>query len=232
MIKPITNYAEWERHCQRIGKIPLRRDLTSRKAFSTTAPTSLQFFQEGFADNNEERNTMQAANQLPGDTLLIGIECSLYVADRKMSSYVGTDATALAADIMAGFYQAGVFTLKSQGETFIEHPRPLIHMPKACDHRQVVTNGYKALVLTEAAPNTFPGATVSYTPFPSATVGGRGSRPFMLAPLLFLPENEKFQAAITFDTGAVNPIASSVFNDSTNPAYLEVNFICEVASNK
>ncbi len=226
MIKPIFNYGEWQAHVARQGRFPLRNTLISRVAYSTTASQKYQFFQSGFGENNEERNSLAAANKLKADTLLIGIECALWCGDHQLDAFVGTDATAVSNELLAGFYQAGVLTLKAGNVTWIEQPRPFIHMPKL-RQASVRAQGPKALVLAEAAPNTYPGATVSYAPAPHAKVRGK---PFTLAPMLLLEEKENFQIEISFPTGAVNPIASSIANDSTNPYYLEVGLIVEEAN--
>lgn len=225
MIKPVLDVESFIRQQERGGqRLALKQKIASRVAYTETAPTLLQFFQVGNATTNKERDTIPSAGRLPNDFLLLGMEMTLHIPDWGYDSFVGTDATTLASDILMGFVQAGVFTLSSQNTKFQEVPRPLIHLPRRAGYPAVKSAGYKALVLTEAAPNTFPGATVSYNPAPCATLGVAQPRPHICDPALFIPENDPFEAKLEYPAGALNVIGTGITDDTSNPLYVELAF--------
>lgn len=221
MIKTVFNRAAFLAREAR-GRIPLLKTEASRVAYTETAPTTLQFFQSGFGASNKERNSAPSAGRLQYPFLVHSIECTYSLADEDHDGFVGTDATTLAADILMGFVQGGVLTLGSQGKTFLQVPRPLIHMPRRAGYPPVKGGGIKALVLTEATPNTYPGAAVSTFPAPHVSPGAEVPRPFMCDPMLFIPQDEPFELKLAFPAGALNVIATTPVDDSTNPLYIEV----------
>lgn len=127
------------------------------------------------------------------------IRCKYYLnGNVNTNNYVGTDATSgLYADLINGFFTAGVLQLNVNAKTFVTINKPFLNAP-ASDGR--------AYLFGDGTTSTTQGR------FPYADLSRRSENSYMVDPEIFIAAQQNFSLNISYPSGALAALC-------TNPAF-------------
>jgi hypothetical protein len=118
-----------------------------------------------------------------------------------------TDATAIEADLVHGFAQAGYWSLKIGTNTWDTCPRPFLYSPPGMGELEM--NISKSFAFTQSGMSPFAVADAG-TQLCYADLNRRAKRRRLLKDPLFLAPQQTFSAQLRYDSGAVPIIATTV----------------------
>jgi hypothetical protein len=199
----------------------LRREWWSSVAYPAAGLSEINFFGDAMSGtNNRQITNMKQANSF-GNThfLLKQIECTYWSEDWSHNDHDGTDAETFWSDAVAGFTQAGVFTLTVNGSEYVNEPLPFLRMAPVSAMPHIASAGVQSLTLTEATPNTLL-TNVAPSPNPLPPTGDG----YAVVPNLWIQANEHFETVIGYPGGLIPIIATGINIDATNKTYLKAKF--------
>lgn len=207
-----TNYKSWQ---------TLRKQFYSYVQYTAAGNTQFNFFGTAIGGVNRQLTNIPKAGSIGQNHFLIkGIKCSFYIQDEFAAAWAGTNATSLASDLVNGFAQGGVLEILIGSRLFVQVPKPFLYAPPADGEDHLYTCGLRVLTLVEAMPNTYPGTNSVNQP--RVTLNSRTNSKYLVDPNIFLEAEQQFEVRISYPTGAIAQIATSVINDTTNPLFLGV----------
>ncbi len=118
-----------------------------------------------------------------------------------------TDATAIYSDLVHGFAQAGYWTLKIGTNTWDQCPRPFLYSPPGMGELDVALGGEFAF--TQAGGSPF-AVTDASSVLAYASLESRRCRRRILKNPLFLAPQQTFAAKLSYDSGPIPIIATTV----------------------
>ncbi len=121
-----------------------------------------------------------------------------------------TDATAIYADLVHGFAQAGYWQFKVGTNTWDMCPRPFLYSPPALGSIRMETAGAFAFTQAGGAPYV---VTAAQTQGAYADLERRAWRRRILKNPLFLAPQQTFTAQIRYDSGAVPVLSTDVITE-------------------
>jgi hypothetical protein len=208
------NYSSWQSG---------RKQFYSRVNYPAAGVTEAVFFSDakGVNSASAEITNMPKANSF-GQVhfLLKAIRCSFYMATNNWHAFTGADAYSIISDMVMGFVQSGVFELNINARPFVQLPVPFLYAPPGNGQPQLFSAGIQSQTLTEGTPNVS-NTFVTATPYARQTSKARGV--FLVDPNILIEAEQNFEAKISWPSGVVPVIATSVQNDSSNKLYLEVS---------
>lgn len=131
-----------------------------------------------------------------------------------------TDLTAIEADLVHGFAQAGYWQLKIGTNTWDMCPRPFLYSPPGFGSIRMEQGGGFAF---SQAPGTPFAVTDASTQLAYADLERRAHRRRILKNPLFLAPQQTFSAQLRYDSGAIPIIATSVITGAAS-LYIGVRF--------
>ena len=154
----------------------------------------------GNLGQNAQLTNLPTAGSFGTSSFLVKqIRCKYYVnGNVNTNTYAGTDATSgLYADLLNGFFQAGVLQLIVNAKTFVTINKPFLNAPASDGRGELVSTG------TYSTTNT---------KFPYADMSRRSENSYMVDPEIFIAAQQNFSLNITYPSGIIPPIC-------TNPAF-------------
>jgi hypothetical protein len=196
---------------------------------ATTAPGILTFFGQalgnsGPSGNQQFTNMPKAGSFGQRDFVLCAISVGFYLNSYGLLSFTGTNASAWASDIMAGFPQVGYFSLTIGEKQRVELPRPFLYLETGDGLPVVKTAGITSLTLNTGTPDTLNSITTAPPWAEIACFKTPTSNAYSVNPFVMIEAEQNFQASISFPSNPVPVIAQSIVNDSTNPLYVGLVF--------
>jgi hypothetical protein len=128
------------------------------------------------------------------------------------------DNFALASDFLNGFVQAGVLEFSVGARPFATIPKPFMYAPPPGSPNDY-DNSYANQIT--AVPTT---GTSQVVGLPWITQTKMRSNVYFVDPNILIEAEQQFNVKISYPSGALPVIASSVVNDSTNPLKIGVIF--------
>ena len=154
----------------------------------------------GNLGQNAQLTNLPTAGSFGTSSFLVKqIRCKYYVnGNVNTASFTGTDATSgLYADLLNGFFQAGVLQLIVNAKTFVTINKPFLNAPASDGRGELISTG------TYSTTNT---------QFPYADMSRRSENSYMVDPEIFIAAQQNFSLNITYPSGIIPPIC-------TNPAF-------------
>ncbi len=151
--------------------------------------------------------------------MLKAINCSLFIKTWAVNTFSGLNADTLYSDIVNGFPWAGVLDFGVGARPFCQIPKPLLYASPARGESVVKTAGPTSATFNEAAPNTL--ATFVGPP-PYARLSNKRKGNYLVDPNIFVPAQQTFTLQISFPSGLLPVVGTSVTDDTTNPLFIGV----------
>lgn len=200
------------------------------QTFAAGAP-QYTFFQQAmggnYTANNAQITNMPRAGSVSDPFLLCECSFGYWIEDPKLGSWLGTDATSLVSDLLAGVFSQGIAIYNVNNKDLFSIPRPFYSAAEPGSGIQYRYAGLQSLTLAEAAPNTF---TSLVSPPPDVQLGDDIDTGWVVdAPLIMQPDVPfSFTLRYTNPGAAANAIipliATTINNDTTNTTWA-VSFI-------
>jgi hypothetical protein len=194
----------------------MRRQFYSFVVYPTAGSSSLIFFGDvlGAAGITRQQTNMTKAGSFGQNHFLLkAIKTKVFTGDWGLHVWDGTNATTLHSDLINGFAQAGVLTLTIGSRVMLQLPKPFLYAPNSDGAIQIFRDGLTSFTISGATP-VF-GGMVSAEPW--ATTDRRDQENFLVDPNILIEAEQQFQVEISYPSGVVPIIATSVIDDSTNP---------------
>ncbi len=202
-----TNYKSWS---------DIRRPWYSKVPYPEAGQQQLTFFSSVAGQGSttlDDCNIPKSNSFGQQHVVLKSIQLGFWIKTWDLYAWLGTNATTLVSDVLAGFIQAGVLTLTVNNRAHVQIPKPFLYAPIAGGPEQVFTSGLSTLTLTEAAPNTL---LTSIGPAPYAEVFSFGNM-YVLDPQLMIEAEQNFSLTLDFPSGLVPVVGTTITDDTTNP---------------
>lgn len=154
----------------------------------------------GNVGQNSQLTNLPTAGSFGTSSFLVKqVRCKYYInGNVNAASFTGTDATSgLFADLVNGFFQAGVLQLVVNAKTFVTINKPFLNAPASDGRSELISNG------TYSTTNS---------QFPYADLSRRSQNSYMVDPEIFIAAQQNFSLNITYPSGVIAPIC-------TNPAF-------------
>ncbi len=199
-----TNYKSWS---------DIRRPWYSKVSYPDAGQQQLTFFASvaGQGTTTLDDTNMPKANSFGQQHVVIkSIQLGLWIKVWDLYAWVGTNATTLVSDIIAGCVQGGVLNLVVNNRSHLQLPKPFLYAPTGGGVPQVYTQGPSTLTLTEGTPNTI---ATSISAAPYAEIMGFKNM-FVLDPQLMIEAEQNFSLTLDYPSGLIPVLGSTV--TSTN----------------
>jgi len=199
-----------------------------RKAYYSYVPypvagaAQLNFFGDALGNNGV---TLQQTNPPKNNSfgqvhmLVKSIQMRYYVPNPELDSFNGTQAETIAADLIAGFAQAGVLLFNIGSRQYSTIPLPFQYCSSGMGEPKVISAGLQALTLAEAAPPTL---TASRTGPANVELASRNKGKYVVDPNVLIEADQNFSMVLGFPSGLVPVLATGIINDTTNRLYVGV----------
>jgi hypothetical protein len=179
----------------------VRRQFYSYIPYGTGA-TQYNFFGSalGNVGQNAQLTNLPTAGSFGTSSFLVKqIRCKYYInGNVNTNTYAGTDATSgLYADLLNGFFTAGVLQLVVNAKTFVTINKPFLNAPASDGRGELISSGTTSTTIGQ---------------FPYADMSRRSENSYMVDPEIFIAAQQNFSLNITYPSGAIAPIC-------TNPAF-------------
>jgi len=167
-----------------------------------TGTTQYNFFGSaiGNTGQNSQLTNLPTAGSFGTSSFLVKqVRCKYYINGAvNAASYTGTDATSgLYADLINGFFTAGVLQLVVNAKTFVTINKPFQNAPASDGRGELISSGTYATTTAQ---------------FPFADMSRRSQNSYMVDPEIFIAAQQNFSLNISYPSGAIAPIC-------TNPAF-------------
>lgn len=200
----------------------VRKQFYSFVQYTSAGAAEFSFFGStpGSTGMNRQLTNMPNAGDFANNHFLIkSIRTKWYIGTWDIQAWAGTDATSLVSDLLMGFFTAGVLEVTINARKYAQIPEPFLYCPPAHGQGQVFSAGLDALTLSEGTPNTL-SSSRSGTPWASQNTNPRSL--YLLDPFILIEAFQPFGLTISYPTGALAYLATSIVNDSTAPLYIGV----------
>jgi hypothetical protein len=181
----------------------VRRQFYSYVPYATGG-TQYNFFGSaiGNTGQNSQLTNLPTAGSFGTSSFLVKqIRCKYYINGSVSTATWGsahTDASSgLYADMLNGFFTAGVLQLVVNAKTFVTIQKPFLNAPASDGRSELIGSG------------TY--ATTTFS-FPYADLSRRSENSYMVDPEIFIAAQQNFSLSITYPSGAIPAIC-------TNPAF-------------
>jgi len=160
----------------------------------------------------EDTNMPRAGSFGQQHFLIKSIHTDIRIADPKLTTWDGTDASTLASDYLMGFVNAGVLNFTIGARPFLTLPVPFQYAPPLAGRMR----GYQGGGLTAAT--TAANALTAYVgDQPLVQQTDDRDNIFRFDPTLLLEAEQQFSVSIDFPSGVVPVIGTGVTDDTSNP---------------
>jgi hypothetical protein len=177
--------------------------------------TQLNFFGSalGNTGQNSQLTNLPTAGSFGTSSFLVKqIRCKYYVNGSVSTATWGTThtdaASGLYADMVNGFFQAGVLQFVVNAKTFVTINKPFLNAP-ASDGRTELT-----------ATGTY---STTAGQFPYADLSRRSENSYMVDPEIFIAAQQNFSLSIVYPSGVIAPICTNPAFATTSIGYVGVS---------
>lgn len=198
----------------------IRKTFYSFQQFPAAGVTILNFFGTPIGQLGRQFTNIPKANTVGQNHFLVkAIKTAWSIPDTLLGSYAQTDATTLYSDLVNGPFQAGVLEFNINARTFAQIPKPFLKAPPGQGGSDLYTACIGQLALVEGTPNVLSTASCN---LPYATQLDRHEESYLLDPNILIEAEQNFEVNISWPSGAIGLIATTINNDVTNPLRLGV----------
>lgn len=213
------NFSQWQ---------SIRKQFYSFLNYPQAGTNQLNFFGfsvSGTAAQNQQYTNMPKAGSFGQQFMLLkSIQCVYYVAtdvnliDCPATANVFVDTKNPAADLTAGFFQAGHFLLSIGAKPYVEFPKPFLYAPPADGQTSDVVSavGFN-FTLTDASPGVT--LTTGQTGVAYGDLNRNSQSRYLVDPNILIEAEQQFAVTIDFPSGLIPLIATNVL---TNNLYVGV----------
>lgn len=194
----------------------LRRIFYSAVKYPTAGSSQLTFFGNTLssAGYNKQLTNIPKPNSFGTNHMLIkAITLDVFLADYKREAYASTDATTFAADMLYGFANAGVLEFKVGARKVLEVCHPFRQCPTGNGAATLHSTGLSGV-----------GAGTAVAPAPMVEFVKKRQNRFILDPNVLIQSEEQFELTLSYPSGLVPIMSTSVVDDTTNPLYIVASF--------
>ena len=202
-----TNYKSWS---------DIRRPWYSKVPYPEAGQQQLTFFSSVAGQGTttlDDCNIPKSGSFGQQHVVIKSIQMSIFIKTWDLYAWVGTNASTLVSDVIAGLVQAGVLTLTVNNRAHLQIPKPFLYCPAGGGQAQVYTQGPSTLTLTEGTPNVI-ATSISQAPY--AEIASFRNM-FVLDPQLMIEAEQNFSLTLDFPSGLVPVIGTGITDDTTNP---------------
>lgn len=192
------NFSQWQ---------VLRKRFYSLVQYPVAGIAQLSFFGQAIGASGTTRQTTnmpKAGSFGQQHFLLKTISTSIFIPDRKLEVWAGTDATTLATEALNGFMQAGVLEFTVGSRIMAQIKEPFLQAPEAA-------GGFNA-------------KGCGVIDYPVVEPLKKDNNRFLVDPNCYIEAEQNFEVTLKFPSGAIPITATTVVNDTTNPLYIGVAF--------
>lgn len=204
----------------------LRQPFYSRQKYPLAGVSSLYFFGSGVGQSGttlQDTNMPKAGSFGQQSMLIKSLSLSAYLETDDTTLWAGTDATASASDVVAGFLQAGVLKFVIGAKNYLTAPLPFQLLPPEGQPPTVAKSNLS--VMTGAVSGAaMTGIVTQIGPCPRASQTRLRRNVFFFDPAILIGPEQQFTVELSYDSGVVPVIATSVANGTTNPWWVEAMF--------
>lgn len=199
------NFSRWQ---------SLRRQFYSFVTYPDAGASELRLFGDAVSGtvNKQLTNMPKAGSFGQNHFMLKAIRCAYFINQEKTASWVNTDATSLATEMLNGIFHAGVLELTIGSRVMVQVPKPFLYCPPADGRATVRSNGVRTITLTEATPNTllsFDGSA------PNAQLNRGRDSLYLVDPNIVIEAEQNFQVALRYPSGALPVTATTITSSNT-----------------
>lgn len=198
----------------------LRQQFYSYKQYPLAGVSSLTFFSDATGSGSttlQLTNMPSAANLAQTHLLLKSVRCRWLIKTWDLQAWTGLNADTLYSDLIDGLFQAGVMTLSINSMEYMQIVKPFLYAPPGDGREQIYTAGVDGTFTISAGL-----VTDAVFAAPYATLNSRRDSYYKLDPNIFIEAAQNFTFTISWPSGLIPIIASSVVNDTTNPLYVGI----------
>jgi hypothetical protein len=181
-----------------------RKQFWSYVSYPIAGTPQLNFFGQALGNNGstlEDTNLPVQGSFGTSSFIIKGISCKYKILNQNLVAYAGTDATAFGAEILGGLFGAGVFEFSINAKSYLQISKPFHQLPPGDGRVRTYSTGQ---------------VSAAFDCEPDVALSARKENKYICDPEIFVAAQQNFAAAISFPSGIVPVLASSIINGTTN----------------